>query len=170
MTIETIQILYGYNAWANDRILDTAANLTAGQLAAKAGASFDSIHDTLVHIMNAQWLWLSRWQGVSPRTMLDPAGFPDLHSIRARWQQIERDMQAFTARLDESALGRVVDYTNTAGQPNAYPLWQMMVHQVNHATQHRSEIAMILTQFGHSPGWLDFLHYLDLQKKNSHAG
>jgi hypothetical protein len=28
---------------------------------------------------------------------------------------------------------------------------------------------MILTQFGHSPGWLDFLHYLDLQKKDLHA-
>ena len=36
-----------------------------------------------------------------------------------------------------------------------------MVHQVNHATQHRSETALLLTQAGHSPGDLDFLRYFD---------
>jgi uncharacterized damage-inducible protein DinB len=36
-----------------------------------------------------------------------------------------------------------------------------MVHQVNHATQHRSEAAVMPTQFGYSPGWLDFLYFID---------
>jgi uncharacterized damage-inducible protein DinB len=38
-----------------------------------------------------------------------------------------------------------------------------MIHQVNHATQHRSEVAVLLTQCDHSPGWLDFLHFIDLR-------
>ena len=63
--------------------------------------------------------------------------------------------------LGEAELARVVGYTNTRGQPWAYPLWQMLIHQVNHATQHRSEAAMLLTQMGHSPGDLDLLVYMD---------
>jgi uncharacterized damage-inducible protein DinB len=163
MIADYIRTLYAYNAWANTRILDTAAQLSAGQLVAKAGASFDSIHDTLVHTLGGQWIWLSRWQGTSPRATLNAADFPDLPAIRVRWEQVERDTQAFVAGLDEATLGRVVEYVNTAGKPYAYPLWQMMAHQVNHATQHRSEIAMILTQFGHSPGELDLLRYFDLR-------
>src|SRR5216117_3285151 len=39
--------------------------------------------------------------------------------------------------------------------------WQM-IHQVNHAIQHRSEAAVMLTKLGHSPGWLDLLYFVDL--------
>lgn len=60
-------------------------------------------------------------------------------------------------------LARVVAYLNIEGERWAYPLWQQMLHQVNHATQHRSEAAMLLTPFGQSPGWLDVLYYLDLK-------
>jgi uncharacterized damage-inducible protein DinB len=59
----------------------------------------------------------------------------------------------------------VVEYLNTEGERWAYPLWQQMVHQVNHGTQHRSEVAMILTRCGYSPGWLDFLYYMDVRAR-----
>jgi uncharacterized damage-inducible protein DinB len=55
----------------------------------------------------------------------------------------------------------VIRYTNAKGETWAYPLWQMLIHQVNHATQHRSEAAMLLTQMGCSPGDLDLLIYVD---------
>jgi uncharacterized damage-inducible protein DinB len=160
---ELIRTLYRYNAWANGRVLDTAERLTPEQLVAGGGASFESVRDTLVHTMGAQWLYLERWQGRSPRAMLDPREFPDLASIRERWDGIERRTAAFVAGLDDARLAAVVAYVNAAGERWAYPLWQQMVHQVNHGTQHRSEAAAMLTQLGHSPGWLDFLYFIDLQ-------
>lgn len=160
MSLEMIRTLYNYNAWANRRVLDTAARLSPEQLQATMGTSFDSIHATLVHVMGAQWIWLSRWQGTSPTALFNPADYPDLAVIRRRWDEIERDTQAFVQALNEAGLARLVNYRDTRGSPFAYPLWQLMLHQVNHATQHRSEVAMVLTEFGYSPGGLDLTRYL----------
>jgi uncharacterized damage-inducible protein DinB len=165
MLTGVVRSLYDYNAWANARILDTAEALTPAQLIAPGGASFDSVRDTLVHAMGAQWLYLERWQGRSPRTMPEAAAFPDLRAIRTRWNEIERDTQTFVASLDDARLAADVTYTNTQGVPWTYPLWQQMIHQVNHATQHRSEAAVLLTQLGHSPGWLDLLYFVDLRNE-----
>jgi uncharacterized damage-inducible protein DinB len=64
--------------------------------------------------------------------------------------------------LDE-ALHAEVHYMNTSGRPFDDPLWQLIVHQVNHATQHHSESAVLLT-FNYSPGtWL--ILYLRLVKE-----
>ena len=165
--VKYLRALYAYNGWANRRVLDTAAQLTPQQLTTEYGASFGSIHNTLVHTMAGHWIWLSRWQGTSPTAMFGPADFADLPAIAARWDEIERDTQTFVASLDEAAPERIIEYTNTKGRSFAYPLWQLMLQQANHATQHRSEIAMILTDLGHSPGWLDFIKYLDEQMPNS---
>jgi uncharacterized damage-inducible protein DinB len=166
MSLEIIQLQYKYNTWANERVLDTATLLTPQQLQEKSSASFESIFDTLVHTMSSQWIWLSRWQGTSPQTMLNPQDFAGLSTIRECWDQIEQDTQNFVARLDQAIFMEIeVAYANTKGQPFSYPLWQLMLHQVNHATQHRSEVAAIMTQFGYSPGWLDLIMYLNLQKE-----
>jgi uncharacterized damage-inducible protein DinB len=163
MISEVIQTLYRYNTWANIRILDTATQLGAEQFLASGGTSYDSLRDTLVHTMSGQWIFLERWRDRSPRAMLNAVDFPDVASIRRRWDEIERETQAFVVALSDAQLVQDVDYTNTEGQRWTYPLWQQMIHQVNHATQHRSEAAVMLTQFGHSPGWLDFLYYIDLR-------
>ena len=161
MSVEYVRTLYQYSAWANERILDTATSLDAAQLTRAADASQGSLRDTLVHIMHAQWIWLQRWKGVSPRTGLRSDDFPDLDAIRMRWTALERETRDFVAALSEAELAHVIRYTNTKGEEWAYPLWQMLIHQVNHATQHRSEAAMLLTQMGRSPGDLDLLVYMD---------
>ena len=158
MTVDLVRTLYRYSAWATGRILEQAAGLRPDELAAPSGASFSTVRETLVHIMAAQAIWLARWKGTSPAALLDAREFPDLASIRARWAELEGDTQGFVAGLTDADLARVVEYRNTRGERWAYPLWQQVVHQVNHATQHRGEVAAALTELGHSPGDLDLTH------------
>jgi uncharacterized damage-inducible protein DinB len=164
MTGEMIRTMYRYNAWANGQVLEAAARVSPAQFVAGGGASFDSLRDTLVHTMAAQWLYLERWQGRSPTSMPSGAEFADPAAVRTRWDEIERATQAFVAGVTDARLGETVAYLNFKGERWAYPLWQQMVHQVNHATQHRSEAAVMLTHFGHSPGLLDLLYFIDVEK------
>src|SRR5881409_3386608 len=103
MTSELVRTLYRYNAWATARILERAARLRPDELAAPSGASFSSVRETLVHIMAAQWIWLARWQGTSPTSLLD-GGFPDVAS--------QRETQRFVAGLTDADLAKVVEYRN----------------------------------------------------------
>jgi uncharacterized damage-inducible protein DinB len=162
---DAIRSLYAYGTWANARVLEAAARLSQDQLTAADDGGYGSVRDTLVHIAAAEWLYLERWRGRSPTAPWDPATFSDVAAIRARWGTVEAEAAAFVAGLTDDDLARVVAYVNFQGETWAYPLWQQLLHQANHAIQHRSEASAALTRFGHSPGWLDFLVYLD-----EHAG
>jgi len=163
MIAAALRSLYDYNAWANARILASSGRVSREQLVASQGAGVDSLRCTLVHTMGAQWLYLERWQGRSPRSMPQAADFADLPAIAVRWAEVERATQTFVAGLGDADVARVIEYTNFQGERWAYPLWQQMMHQVNHATQHRSEAAVILTGLGASPGGLDLLFFVDEQ-------
>ena len=160
--LEEIRALYAYSAWANARILDTAEQLDPEQFTTEVDG-LGSIRGTLVHTAFAQWTWLERWRGNSPGQRWDPQEFPDVASLRTRWALVEEATSDHLAILDEPELARVVAYVNFQGEAWSYPLWQQLLHQANHATQHRSEGAQLLTRFGRSPGSLDFLVFYDEQ-------
>lgn len=164
--LEEIRALYAYSAWANARVLDMAEQLDPGQFTTDVDG-FGSIRDTLVHTASAQWTWLERWHGNSPDGLWDPAELPDVESLRTRWALVEDATSDYLATLDEPELVRVVAYVNFQGEAWSYPLWQQLLHQANHATQHRSEAAQLLTRFGRSPGSLDFLVFFDGQRLHS---
>jgi uncharacterized damage-inducible protein DinB len=107
------------------------------------------------------WLWLQRCLGHSDQERWNAADFPYVATLRARWEEVERETRHFIAGLDEADLVQVISYVNFAGETWSYPRWQALLHQVNHATQHRSEAALLMTRFGCSPGDLDLLIYVD---------
>src|SRR5437588_361327 len=87
--LEYINMIYDYNYWGNQRILETCEQLSQTELDAPTKNGYASLRVTLVHALSANWLWLSRWQGVSPTAQLDARDFPMLAAIRARWQEEE---------------------------------------------------------------------------------
>ena len=140
--------LYQYNSWANQRTLEAVEKLSPEQLYLPQGHSWGTVHATLLHMLSAEWLWLRRWQGESPRTFLDPADFPDLETLKQRWSQVEQELQHFVAAQTPDSLQREVHYTTTRGTPHHQALWQMMVHVPNHSTHHRGELAVMFALMG----------------------
>jgi uncharacterized damage-inducible protein DinB len=160
MKKEEIVTLYRYNAWANARILDTAAQVTAEQFLAPAPFSHGGLRGTLVHTLFAEWLWRQRWEGHSPTEWLLPEDFPSFASLRSRWQMEATALLAFVENLNDTDLDKPIHYRRTGGEPNENILWHLMLHLVNHGTQHRIEAAAMLTGFGCSPGDLDLIVFL----------
>ncbi len=161
MDLERLQTLYRYNRWANARILTAAASLSADDLLRDLGGSHRSVRDTLVHLMGAEWIWLRRWKGTSPKALLPAADFPMLEHIRARWDEVERELAEFTAALTKESLGRSIGYVNSRGETWTYTLWQMMQHVVNHSTYHRGQVATMLRQLGAEAPATDLLVFYD---------
>jgi uncharacterized damage-inducible protein DinB len=167
MLTEALRTMYGYNRWATERLLDTAAQLTPRQLDAPAGGEQRSVRETLLHLIVTQKGWLSWWDGSMSAEAAyglrpDPADYPDVAALRRLWAALEQQTQAFLARLSDEELQRVYSSKLPDGSEWQMLLWKMMLHVANHGTQHRSEAAALLTGFGHSPGDLDLIYYVSV--------
>ena len=159
MDTTTLRTLYGYLRWADDRALGAVEKLAPEQFTKGLGSSFGSVRDTLVHLVSAEWIWLSRWNGTSPAAMWNAAEFPDAASVRSRWAEVQGDLASFVERQTPATLEAPCDYRNLKGQPMAFPLWQLMMHMPNHATYHRGQVTTLLRQLGAQPVATDFVLY-----------
>jgi uncharacterized damage-inducible protein DinB len=159
--LNDIRQLFDYNRWAGHRALTAASTLATDDFLRPMGNSFSSVRDTLAHILGAEWVWLERWQGRSPEALLDPAVFPTVQSLESRWKIVEREQMQFIEALTPQRLREELAYINLRGQRYSYPLWQQLVHVVNHSSYHRGQITTLLRQLGAEAASTDFLVYFD---------
>lgn len=187
---EQARSLCDYDIWANHRILEACEALSAEEFIRDLRSSFRSVQGTLLHILGGEWFWLERWRGRSPGavdlhrqgffppplleqwfggslgTLPSPERYPDLASVRRRWEEIEGDFQRFVAGPLTEGPDRVLHYRTTEGHPNSQPFWQMLQHVINHGTQYRGQVATLLRQLGKTPIATDLiLYYRENQAK-----
>jgi uncharacterized damage-inducible protein DinB len=163
---EDIEFLYRYNRWANETVLKTVGALTLDQFNQKLGGSFPSVRETLVHLMAAEWIWLRRWKGESPKALFSAAEFPDLSSIKTRWKEIESEQMEFVGQVTDTSLKGPLRYVNLKGDSLEYPLGRAMQHLVNHGSYHRGQVTNFLRQLGAQPAATDLLVYFEVEGKS----
>lgn len=159
MSPDDVRSLYDYNAWANRRSLAAAEKLTVEQFTKPMGSSFSSVRDTLAHIYGAEWIWLERFQGHSPSALPNVSQFPDVQTLRETWSVHEERLLAFAGGLTQSDLDRRMEYKTLKFGVYSNPLWQSMLHVVNHGTYHRGQVTTLLRQLGGQPILLDLMHF-----------
>ena len=156
-----IRQLFAYDRWANGRLLDVVAALPAEDVTRDLGKQWScpTLKAMFSHILGAQMVWLARFKGESLPRVPGDADFADLETLRARWDEFEREMQRYVEGLGEADLAGMVDYTNTRGESFRLPLWALLQHVANHSTHHRSEAATMLTLVQGSPPLTDLYIY-----------
>jgi uncharacterized damage-inducible protein DinB len=151
MTFEALQTLVDYHYWARDRLFVAVNALTEEQLRRPLGNSFPSVFDTVVHLCGADWIWRSRWEGVSPMALPKPELYDDLAKVRAAWHDEERRIREIVNRLGPEGITRPIEYQGWDGRRQAQPFWQMLQHLVNHGSYHRGQVTTMLRQLGVQP-------------------
>src|SRR5580693_3550136 len=163
MTNDDFQLLYEYDRWANNRVLQAVSPLSAEEFTRDLGGSFRCVRDTLVHIIGGEWGWLTYWKEPSPSStfvtdlwtrhdaLFTPNTFPDVAAVQSKWAEVERDQVEFVNRLTNESLERMVPLRTTQ-----ISLAHLMQHLANHSTYHRGQVALMMRQLDAEPLATDF--------------
>ena len=164
MTQREIARLFAYTDWANHLVLNACTALTENDLYFDFKTGHHSIHGTLAHMMAAEWVWLSRWQGQPYKRLAEIEGpllikRASLAELQASWNELEVQRNAIIASRSDGSLSDPIAYTNSAGEQFSQPLIEQMQHVVNHATYHRGQISGFLRALGTKPPTTDMIHF-----------
>lgn len=160
MNKNDILTLFDYSQWANGRLLEAATKVNPEQFTSPYPCNYGSLRGILVHILVSYTVWLSRCRdGKMPQALPEHAQFPDVETFARHFQALQAALRAYLASLTEEDFQQPVTYTTSKGAAYQNKVWQIFAHVANHATQHRSEAAEILTAYGCSPGDLDLIWY-----------
>jgi uncharacterized damage-inducible protein DinB len=151
--------LYQYNSWANLRQLQAAEKLSADQFVKTLGSSFSSVRDTMAHIYGAEGVWLARFQGHSPSAFPNAADYPGLAHLHKEWREQDVRLLEFVRGLRQEDLDRVMEYKTMKFGVYNNPMWQSLLHVVNHGTYHRGQITTMLRQLSAEPILTDLMHF-----------
>ena len=155
--------MMAYDRWANNRLIKAAQQLDSARLARDLNSSFSSVHQTLLHIVWAEELWLERWHGHSFMPSLDPTAFSTVQSLHHHFEEVHARQRHFLEVLEAGADDQRIGYVNFRGQRWEYSLAQMVQHLVTHSAYHRGQLATMLRQLGVVPPTTDYLVYVDEQ-------
>ena len=148
-----------YMLWADRTILGAVREVTPGDLTRDAGVSFGSLLGTMAHMLGAQRIWLSRFSGRPLDRLPELTDFPDLLSWIHGWEETASETEAFVAGLTDEQLATPLTWTNIRGETYTLPLWQPVVHMVNHASYHRGQCISMLRQMGYKAPSTDLVYY-----------
>jgi uncharacterized damage-inducible protein DinB len=156
VTADQVRFLFAYDRWATRRVLAALDGLDPTVWERTHVVDERGLGGILVHHLGASQRWriglASRGAEEGPEPENEP--LPSSAELRARWDDEWVAVDAWLPTLTDDFVAYVFD---------GVPVWQMLVHVVNHGTQHRAEAAALLTAEGRSPGELDLINYAEEQ-------
>jgi len=157
MTTQEIKKLFAYNAWANSRVFEALSRIPETEYLRDMKSSYASLGATMVHLVGAEKIWLSRLVGKPEASLIGLRDAPTLQSLKSVWEDVAARMARFLAKLDDGGLQKQVAYTTTEGTRFSNSNGQILQHIVNHSSYHRGQIAAMMRQAGAEPANTDLI-------------
>ena len=158
VSADTLRLHLDYSAWASNRMLEAASKLNEEELSRDFNTSDKTVAGTLAHAFAADRVWLGRIQGNPPASFIDDND-RRLDVLRQEWPALQQRWKQWAAPLADRDVLPKISYKDLKGNPYQTPLWQIMLHVVNHATHHRGQVSGFLRAMGHTPPPLDLIAF-----------
>jgi uncharacterized damage-inducible protein DinB len=157
MQADDIRFLYAYDRWATRRVLAVLDGLDPAVWTRTNVVGERGLGAILVHHLGASQRWRMQFQAEGDAEQagdLEDEPLPTSEQLRELWEAEWAAVDAWLPNVTDGFVGYSF---------GGVPVWQMLVHVVNHGTQHRAEAASLLTAEGRSPGELDLVDYSEEQ-------
>ena len=159
MNADAFRYFYNYHFTENRKIWDSyVAPLSFEKFAQHVDYSHGSVRDQIVHVIGADDVWFSELRGIEPAEPLPPADSDDRKDIRAYWDSIEQKMREYLSELRDDML-----FDTPIKEPDEdrdLVVWQVLLHVVNHGTDHRAQVLRLLNDLGVETAYQDFIFYV----------
>ena len=152
--MELLAEFFRHNTMMNERLLAACRDLTAEQIEASVDGTYGAIGATLVHIANSQVSYAARYLGIDNAGRLPERPFPGVAAVAERFDHGNALLEQIAARAGGEAREVEVSGDDPVGTWRM-PVALLLLQGVNHGTEHRSQVATILTQLGVEPPSLD---------------
>jgi len=158
VSVDTLRLQLDYTAWATQRLLDIAAKLPPEELTRDFQTSDKCVLHTLAHIYAGDRIWLSLVRAEPRATFADPED-RDLTLLQTEWPALHQRWKLWMRDVSEADAAEKVSFKDAHGNPHMKPVWQVVLHVVNHGTHHRGQVSGFLRAMGHTPPPLDLMEY-----------
>jgi uncharacterized damage-inducible protein DinB len=158
MNADAFRQFYEYHFGENRKIWDRyISQLSDEQFTQPVGYSHGSVRDQIVHIIDVDDAWFSELRGVELSEPPAPPDFPDRGSIRTQWDNVEQSMRDYLSQLrDDMLFDRPIKEPE---EDRNLIVWQVLLHVVNHGTDHRAQLLRLLNDLGVSTEYQDYIFH-----------
>lgn len=161
ISLAVLSTLFDYSIWARDQLLPLIKALSEDDIRkSEHKGVYGSIHDTMAHMAQSEWLWIERCMGESPMRLPKGEDFANLTAIIDWWNEVHAQAILYLNNITEVDLGAEVTYMAPDGKQRTRKIWHMLLQVPNHQTEHRAQLASMLGAMGLDVPGTDLVVYL----------
>lgn len=153
MELELIQTFIEYHLDTTRRVWDSIDQITDEQFVTDDAYSRGSIRNLMVHLFSTDRRWLTGINNAEDVGHLNFEDFKTKAVAREAFEKIAKDLADYISTITAAEL-------NAANEKIIEPRWQILLHMINHGTDHRSTVLQKLHEFGAPTFDQDFIMWL----------
>ncbi len=166
MPLDLLRRYFAFDHWANTHVATLLSHLPREVLEAEAPRFYSGSAWTMLrHMLDVEWSWLRCCQGLSMTEWLwDAYAVGTIEEALAFMAEEYPCVMAYVETLSEAQLAEMINLAPEGREPRYRTRGDVMLHLLNHGTEHRGDLAHFLTDHDLSPGDLDYLDWLTRER------